>query len=131
MYHNSLEAIYGNEDFSAWKPKVDVTDDKGWTPLQVAAFHKHKKIVECLLSLGANPEKPNSCRKNAIDLCEGAEIKALLMSRRDCGGDPTKEVAAGSGANEVKAVGKAKAKGKAKSKANAKAKAKANAKAKT
>ena len=126
MHNNRLEAIYGNEDFSAWKPKVDVTDDKGWTPLQVAAFHKHKKIVEYLLSLGANPAKPNSYRKNAIDLCEDAEINALLMSRRDCGGDPTKEVAAGSGANEVKEVEKekAKAKGKAKSKANAKAKAK-------
>ena len=69
--------------------------------------------MEFLLSIGANPEKTNSYRKNAIDLCEDDDIKTILTSRRDCGAEapPPEEHVAGSGANAVKAVGKAKAKG--------------------
>lgn len=37
------------------KFNLDITDDKGYTPLILAAYHGHKEIVDALIESGANP----------------------------------------------------------------------------
>ncbi|CAD7928547.1 unnamed protein product [Amoebophrya sp. A25] len=112
---------------------IDARDNKGWTPLQVASFHGHRKICELLLSKRANPELFNGYRKNAIDLAKDDEVKdVLLAGTANAIRVSTKDKAAAAttaapATTEPSAKAKAKAKAFAKVKARAKPKAKAGA----
>jgi hypothetical protein len=51
-----------------WRVNVNARDQKGWTPVQIAVFHKHKAIAQLLLDHGADPRYKNSYGKDAFDL---------------------------------------------------------------
>eukprot|EP00397_Hematodinium_sp_SG-2012_P017414 GEMP01017805.1.p1 GENE.GEMP01017805.1~~GEMP01017805.1.p1 ORF type:complete len:551 (+),score=149.73 GEMP01017805.1:560-2212(+) len=92
--------------------KVDVRDQKGWTPLQLASFYGHKKIITFLLSRGADRELRNAYNKNAIDLSKDVEVKEVVMgeSVSTVAAPPPAETDAASPKAKAKADGKAKAK---------------------
>ena len=57
--------------------EVNLADNHGWTPLAVAAFHGHAKVVSALLSAGADPSKQVGDGGNAYD-------KAVASEHYDC-----------------------------------------------
>ena len=65
-------AAYGNLDVvkfltSLPETNIDSQDDKGATPLILAAFNNHPKIVEFLLQKGADASIKDNSGKNALD----------------------------------------------------------------
>lgn len=62
---------YGDPDKykrRVWRTNVNARDQKGWTPIQVAVFHKHKAVAQLLLDHGADPRMKNSYGKDAFEL---------------------------------------------------------------
>jgi uncharacterized protein len=44
------------------KPDINASDQRGWTPLIIAVYQNHEKIVSLLLDYGCNIEKKDTVR---------------------------------------------------------------------
>ena len=75
-FHKTLEET----DYKTFKTNINSRDNKGWTPVSIAAFHDRAKIVRLLLEHGANPRLPNFYHKTAWHNAEGKpEVLAALQ----------------------------------------------------
>eukprot|EP00501_MAST-03F_sp_TOSAG23-6_P000948 GSMAST32.ASY1.ANO1.984.1 assembled CDS len=66
-------SMFGDPDKymrKVWRVDVNAQDQKGWTPIQVAVFHKHVNITRLLLEHGADPSRKNSYGKDAFSLAQ-------------------------------------------------------------
>ena len=68
-----------------WHSKINCRDAKGWTPICIAAFKKNAKMVELLLSHGADPRLPNQYNKTAFDF---VRKKVDILNNVNDEGDP-------------------------------------------
>jgi len=73
---------------------IEVPNDKGWTPLIVAAFHQKLEVVQLLLGLGADPNKgglngttPLMYAKTPLINMENPDFR-ILDELVEYGGDP-------------------------------------------
>ena len=64
-----------------WRVNVNSRDQKGWTPVQIAAFHGFPKIVSLLLEHGADPRMKNAYNKDAFALAAEARPTSFFTSR--------------------------------------------------
>ncbi len=56
----------------------DLTDDRGRTPLMIAAARGHAQIVALLLAAGADPARRDTAGASASDLAANADVRASL-----------------------------------------------------
>jgi ankyrin repeat protein len=67
---------------------VNLTNDKGDTPLILAAYHDHPDTVQALLDRGADPDRANDRGQTALSAAtfrsSAESVQALLAA----GGDP-------------------------------------------
>eukprot|EP00941_MAST-03F_sp_MAST-3F-sp1_P003991 g3991.t1 len=78
------DSMFGDPDKykrKVWRVNVNARDQKGWTPIQVAVFHKHKNIVKLLLEHGGDPKKKNSYGKDAFELAQSEMPPNLKLMR--------------------------------------------------
>lgn len=47
-FHKTLEEV----EYKTFKTNVNARDNKGWTPVAIACFHNHAKVVRFLLENG-------------------------------------------------------------------------------
>ena len=64
-------------------PRVNVTDDRGQTPLHRAATNGHASIVALLLEAGANAEVLDHANCTALDVCTSPPSFHLLRHRAE------------------------------------------------
>jgi len=57
---------------------VNMQNDEGWTPLEVAAEQNNVTMVKFLLKRGANPAIADARRRRPVDVTNSAEVKRLL-----------------------------------------------------
>ena len=100
-----------------WHSKVNCRDAKGWTPVCIAAFKKNAKMVELLLSHGADPRLPNQYNKTAFDFVrkkvdilnnvndEGNPVIFEMLSRWDSKDATAEKIQHSVASNEVVAGG--------------------------
>lgn len=61
---------------------INIRDKFGRTPLMLAAEHGNKKVLEYLLSIGADPHLETDTGLRAIDFARSSEIKKLLSNAK-------------------------------------------------
>ena len=68
--------------YPGWEPEkyLDLKDNKGNTPLHLAAQKGCTSVVRILLEKGANPEIRNHDNKTAKDLAKGGETQEVIAS---------------------------------------------------
>ena len=96
-----------------WHSKVNCRDVKGWTPVCIASFKRNAKMVELLLSHGADPRLPNQYNKTAFDFVrkkvdilnnvndEGDPVIFEMLSRWDSTDATAKKIQHSVASNEV------------------------------
>merc|ERR1712217_380596 len=60
------------------KLDVNCREGKGWTPVAIAAFHGHKKVVQALMARKADPLIENAYRKDAFQVAQDDEMREAL-----------------------------------------------------
>ena len=84
---------------------VNVKDKDGWTPLHLAAWKSHKKIVELLIDKGANVNANTTDRWSVLDMALSGTDKDIIDLIKASGGtsnaDQSIFVASGIGNLEV------------------------------
>ena len=58
--------------------EVDVMDNKGWTPLHVAASQGHEASIQRLLAAGSDPTRPTNAGERPLQLCESSAGRQML-----------------------------------------------------
>ena len=72
---NNEYSLYNNEselcsEAKIYKSNVNSRDLKGWSCICIAIFHNSKKVLQCLLEHGGDPNIRSSYNKNAWDLAK-------------------------------------------------------------
>ena len=57
---------------------LDIQDNRGWTPLHLAAWYPEEKIARMLIDAGARKDIKNKNGRIPYDLAETEELKKLL-----------------------------------------------------
>lgn len=61
--------------------KTDIADDRGQTPLMIAAAMDHAEVIDILLAHGANLQARDASGKNAVDLASSDVLRTKLLAQ--------------------------------------------------